>query len=76
MYLQTDRIHLYGLVGATEIDGRRDLHAELASKWAGEEGTLVQHDRAAIERACAEGLKVCAHSIGTETLGGASCNGY
>lgn len=40
-YLSTPEIRLYGVVGATEIDGRRDLHAHLAFEHASAPGGLV-----------------------------------
>ena len=40
-YVSTSEIRLFGVVGATEIDGRRDLHAHLAFEHASTPGGLV-----------------------------------
>ena len=33
-YVSTSQLSIYGVVGATEIDGRRDLHSHLAFEYA------------------------------------------
>eukprot|EP00960_Hanusia_phi_P069362 767075-Hanusia_phi.AAC.1 len=41
-YVQTEEVKLLGVVGPTDIDGRRDLHVELAKEHASSVGSLVQ----------------------------------
>mmetsp|Transcript_24439 Transcript_24439/g.38436 ORF Transcript_24439/g.38436 Transcript_24439/m.38436 type:complete len:111 (-) Transcript_24439:188-520(-) len=41
-YVDTDEIRLFGIVGSTEIDGRRDLQVGYVHKHLGDRGGLVQ----------------------------------
>ncbi|KAJ1490520.1 hypothetical protein T484DRAFT_1935199 [Baffinella frigidus] len=41
-YARTSEVKLYGVVGATDIDGRRDLHVALCQEHSSKPGGLVQ----------------------------------
>jgi len=67
-YLRTrnDRIKLYGIVGSTDIDGRRDLHAALVHDHAASAGLLLSGKQAdsALEAVVESGMTLFDTDVG------------